>query len=1101
MINNLVKITLVSPVQGVLDVTADAEVPLTFSIGDVRDISKKQGTFSKTIKLAGTKNNNLLLNNYFEVNIEEGTFNINTKQKCQIVQNGVVILENGVLQLISVKKMQKSINGEDFVEYEALIKDDVGDLFTIINQRELTDIEFGDYDHFLNAANIIATLNNDANDNYKYFFPYKENSIEYYLADFKPAIFAKVYWDRIFEGAGFTYQWDTLSADTVQFNNLLIPYNGPSSNVPQADIDAVTVIAERTGTTVYTAITTSPLDNTGEIIIYNNIIQNPLGPDSLYLTLSQQYNNQEYYLDNESGANLVFNFVIEYDIEIKNNESNVVYLVSDVTSTALSGIRITPELKLYKLNPQQFLSNWSMNQDENDFLMFEYSPVNTPPTSTIAANQSLYFSGNTWQESVFTTLPIAPGFDFNTRLNTRIEQLVSTAQVQWRNGTSPINSLADVEYRLVVKSIKVNIVPRFTSLGYNNIVRMNQFIPQKVKQSDFVKAIMTMYNLYVITDPEIPNKLIFKHRDEYYDQGIVVDWSKKLAKNLEQDIKFLPDLNARSTIMTYKQDDNDPFMKIYRDGVKEIYGQVEYTFDQNEYLKGVETKEMIFSPICVVDNINGDVLPVLDNRSPKTNIKIALNAKQQISNNQYAVYDYSGVNFDSQVTNTDIIPLISHFNDSYEPTFDINFGINDYYGYRLNEITNNNLFNLHWRRTFSQLENGKMLTAWFYLTENDIKNLQLNQRIYVMDSYWFINQIIDYKSGQKELTKVELISVEDELKQIPFLVNGQGGTNVSQLAIVKDDFSQSVRTTTNVQGNGNSTVNGFGNFVEGNGVVVGVKNVAIGDSSLIVGDNNFSNSRKSIVLGSDNYNVGNNSLVVGNNITGSTDNSIATQNLIVTETINGITATDLGLFISGTGDKSIIANNDTGNIASGDYSFAIGEGNVASGNYSHAEGRGTDALGTFSYAGGFFTTANNYNEWARGQVIASNTVGQYGYMNLVERTTNATPTDLTLDSGTQYLSIASGSVYHIAVTLVAQNSSGDTYVSKWDGVIKNVSGTTSIVGTPTTSLIAADTAMTGVSYTVSADDSIDAFVIEVTGLASTTINWNAVCQYSAIKIN
>jgi hypothetical protein len=54
---------------GYLDVTEDVIVPITYSIGDIRDISKKNGAFSKSIKIKGTKVNNILFNNYYDVNI------------------------------------------------------------------------------------------------------------------------------------------------------------------------------------------------------------------------------------------------------------------------------------------------------------------------------------------------------------------------------------------------------------------------------------------------------------------------------------------------------------------------------------------------------------------------------------------------------------------------------------------------------------------------------------------------------------------------------------------------------------------------------------------------------------------------------------------------------------------------------------------------------------------------------------------------------------------------------------------------------------------------------------------------------------------------
>jgi hypothetical protein len=43
---------------GYLDVKDGTAFPLNFSIGDIRDISKRTGSFSKTITLVGNSNNN-----------------------------------------------------------------------------------------------------------------------------------------------------------------------------------------------------------------------------------------------------------------------------------------------------------------------------------------------------------------------------------------------------------------------------------------------------------------------------------------------------------------------------------------------------------------------------------------------------------------------------------------------------------------------------------------------------------------------------------------------------------------------------------------------------------------------------------------------------------------------------------------------------------------------------------------------------------------------------------------------------------------------------------------------------------------------------------
>jgi hypothetical protein len=83
---------------GYLDVKEGTSFPLNFQVGDIRDISQRKGNFSKTIVLVGSKNNNELLNHYYDVNIQAGTFDINAVTTCSVIQDGIPVMEDASLQ-------------------------------------------------------------------------------------------------------------------------------------------------------------------------------------------------------------------------------------------------------------------------------------------------------------------------------------------------------------------------------------------------------------------------------------------------------------------------------------------------------------------------------------------------------------------------------------------------------------------------------------------------------------------------------------------------------------------------------------------------------------------------------------------------------------------------------------------------------------------------------------------------------------------------------------------------------------------------------------------------------------------------------------------
>ena len=225
---------------GYLDVKDGTAFPISFQVGDIRDLSTRKGAFSKTIVLENTKNNHDLLNHYYDVNIQAGTFNINTITKCSVIQNGIPVMEDASLQLIAVKKVQTNDAHEQGVEYEVLVKDSQSDFFTTLGGAELTDLDFSDLNHTYDSATVVSSWSNTVADGYKYLLPYSGDNF-YPLKEMKPAIYAKTYFDRIFATAGFSYDWSTLQ--DAYFDKLLIPYNGELENV---DYSAYTVEANDT---------------------------------------------------------------------------------------------------------------------------------------------------------------------------------------------------------------------------------------------------------------------------------------------------------------------------------------------------------------------------------------------------------------------------------------------------------------------------------------------------------------------------------------------------------------------------------------------------------------------------------------------------------------------------------------------------------------------------------------------------------------------------------------------------------------------------------------------------------------------------------------
>jgi hypothetical protein len=408
-------------------------------------------------------------------------------------------------------------------------------------------------------------------------------------------------------------------------------------------------------------------------------------------------------------------------------------------------------------------------------------------------------------------------------LNTGVEIFHTDAAFTTGNWyTVSTDTLAPVNVVLDLTSINMSILPSNNIQVTGSTLSVNQYVPSEIKQSDFIKSILQMYNLYIEQDVDNPYNLVLRHRDEYYDSGAEKDWSKKLAKDKDQQLIFLPDLTNKKLKLTYAPD-TDEFNTMYKQATREIYGQLEYTFD-NEYVKDVDTQELIFSPTPVTLTSFGAYVPAIVGSAPNTNIRILYDGGLQ-SCQPFDILDF-GTTGEFGLTS---YPMLGHFDNALTPSFDINFGTNDFYFYEPLSLTANNLYNLYWRRTVNQINVGKMLIAFFDLDEVDIQSLKLNDKIYIDNSWWNINKIQDYNGNQRQLTKVELISIDTEIDLARFKT-GLGrpfgdimvGVGVDAL-VGRNTFNNNV-----ILPGANAQV-----FGKGNVVTAGTKGIIVGDGQTL----------------------------------------------------------------------------------------------------------------------------------------------------------------------------------------------------------------------------------------------------------------------------
>ena len=216
-----------------------------------------------------------------------------------------------------------------------------------------------------------------------------------------------------------------------------------------------------------------------------------------------------------------------------------------------------------------------------------------------------------------------------------------------------------------------------------------------------------------------------------------------------------------------------------------------------------------------------------------------------------------------------------------------------------------------------------------------------------------------------------------------------------------------------------------------------------------------------------------------------------------------------GSFAQG-GYNYVLASGDLGSFAQGDRAtasgnfgaFAQGTYVTASGSYGcFAQGRAVTASANSAWAQGFHTTADKRGQFARATGrFASDGDAQLSILVARNQTTNGTPTDLFLNGSSERIAIPADKCWAFSVLVSALQTAGTGAGAcagyEFSGVIKNISGTTSLVGAVGKTVLGEDTAAWDANVT--ADNTNDALDISVTGETSKTIRWVAAVYLSEV---
>jgi len=221
-----------------VDLVDDISTDFTYTIDDIQDFGQKNTSYSKTINLSGTANNNKIFGFVFNLNSSNLTddgqpnvlsnFNAAKAAQCRIFIDKIQIFK-GVLRLMEIVQ-----DGQD-IQYQCSVYGDLGGFMSALGNKRLTgndnindDLDFSAYNQVWNYTNIQNSWNTIAGSGV--YFPlidYGQVStakVNFKYPAFRPALYVREYLEKILTGSGYTWDFPLLTSSALM-QRLVVPNN------------------------------------------------------------------------------------------------------------------------------------------------------------------------------------------------------------------------------------------------------------------------------------------------------------------------------------------------------------------------------------------------------------------------------------------------------------------------------------------------------------------------------------------------------------------------------------------------------------------------------------------------------------------------------------------------------------------------------------------------------------------------------------------------------------------------------------------------------------------------------------------------------------
>ena len=716
---------ILSDGQVILDLYEDEDLPLTLSVDNFKNVAEKVQSYSKAFNLPATKRNNKIFNQIFEITRSDdgAIFSPYKKSECVLKQDGFVLFK-GYLRLLDVTDK----DGE--ISYNVNLYSEVIALADYLKELSFIDLDFTELTHDYNLTNIQATWSatgvSYTNPNTSGFRT--AASVKYPFVD----------WNHQF----------ILGAS----GNPILP-NLESAFRPFINIK---YIIERIFENTPFTFSSDFFDTTDFEKLYMDFNWGSAEVPSVSAVNS--FNGQWAKQISGVTSASVYAGTTFTNLVLKNTPTNNVPPNYDLATNIITA---TTDGEQYNISGGYRIENTSTTVTQIIDCQWLYNSIpiavtqlSIPPSSYVdyapAFNQIL-LTGDTLQAQFKRNNPF------------------STATVRMYEDS--ITPTSNVTFNVNTTAITTNI--------------LLQTLRGELGQWEFLKGLMTMFNLVTIPDENNPNNIKFEPYVDIFinntagtslsDRTIEHDWTDKIDVS-EMKLEPLTDLNRRTIFKFVEDEDDFAFMNYKHQVGGHLYGSKKFNAtDEFNILDGLD--EIIAEPFAATvikplkDNFPQFITPAIyaynseDNTSEgfENSPRIMYdNGSKTLSSTTYSIPAQNGVGANAlvnqflQFSHLSAIPTITTVPPAITDTRDFHFG--ECQLLTGDVPTANNLFNLYWLPYYNELynPNTRTMTIKVNLNPADINTFKFNDTVFIKNRVFRVNKI-DYKPN--DLATVEFILI------------------------------------------------------------------------------------------------------------------------------------------------------------------------------------------------------------------------------------------------------------------------------------------------------------------------------------------------------